>query len=177
MKPCLSKLAGAFAAVALIAGCGGGSPSAGTSPAAAAVARSDRAMLEFAHCMRAHGVDMPDPFHRPGHSGLSIELPDGAPRTLAYTACVHYIRAIVAAKEAGARPITATVRLALIHYAECMRTHGIPMLDPTPDGSLSLGNVPGLSNGAGRYSPQFRFADTSCRHFLPPTIHDDGTGP
>jgi hypothetical protein len=69
------------------------------------------------------------------------------------------------------------VRLALIHYAECMRTHAVPMLDPNPLGQLNLGNVAGISNGFGRYSPQFRTADQACRRVLPTTVHDDGTGP
>jgi len=38
-------------------------------------AQSDRDMVDFAHCMRARGVQMPDPIHRAGHAGLSIELP------------------------------------------------------------------------------------------------------
>jgi hypothetical protein len=166
----------AAACVVFVAGCGGG-PNAERSPAAAALAQSDRAMLQFARCMRAHGIDMRDPFHRAGHSGLSIELPDGAPQTTAYTTCVHYIAQIIATKEAGARAATTTVRVSLVRYAQCMRTHGIPMLDPTPDGSLALGNVPGMSSGLGRDTPQFRSADASCRHFLPPTVHDNGTGP
>jgi hypothetical protein len=172
-----STFVAAAVAVVFVAGCGSGSPTTGPSPESAAEIQSDHAMLDFARCMRAHGVDMPDPFHRPGHAGLSIELPDGAPRTVAYTTCSHYLARIIAMKQAGARALTATVRLNLIRYAECMRTRGIPMLDPTPDGSLSLGNVPGTSSGVGRYTPQFHTADASCRHLLPATVHDDGTGP
>jgi hypothetical protein len=58
-----------------------------------------------------------------------------------------------------------------------MRGHDIAILDPTPDGELNLGRVPGISNDFGRYSPQFRAADAACRHFLPASVHDDGTGP
>jgi hypothetical protein len=58
-----------------------------------------------------------------------------------------------------------------------MRSHAIAMLDPGPMGELSLGNVPGINNGIGRYSPQFHLADQACRHLLPASIHDDGTGP
>jgi len=66
---------------------------------------------------------------------------------------------------------------ALTRYAECMRSHDIDMLDPTPSGALSLGNVPGITASFGRYSPQFRAADSACRHLLPASVHDDGTGP
>jgi hypothetical protein len=58
-----------------------------------------------------------------------------------------------------------------------MRAHDIAMLDPTPEGELNLGRVPGINNDFGRYSPQFRAADSACRHFLPASVHDDGTGP
>jgi len=37
--------------------------------------------------------------------------------------------------------------------------------------------VPGITSDFGRYSPQFRAADTACRHLLPTGVHDDGTGP
>jgi hypothetical protein len=177
MKRARSTLVAATTAAVFVAGCGGGSPKTGPSPESAAEVQSDHAMLDFARCMRANGVDMPDPFHRPGHAGLSIELPDGVTQMAAYRTCGHYLARIIAMKQAGARAETATVRVSLVRYAQCMRTHGVPMLDPTPDGSLSLGNVPGISSGGGRYTPQFHSADTSCRHLLPPTVRDNGTGP
>jgi hypothetical protein len=171
----LTKLAGASAAVILIAGCGSGSNTGRSSRAANA---SDQGMLQFARCMRAHGIAMADPFHRPGHAGLSIDLPEQGPATTsAYATCGHFLLPTIEAKQAGARAITASMRLGLIRYAQCMRTHGIPMLDPTAQGSLSLGNVPGLGNGSGRYSPQFHSADRDCRRLLPAGVHDDGTGP
>ena len=136
-------------------------------------------MVAFARCMRAHGIDMPDPFHRTGHEGLSIELPEQGPATAgAYRLCGHFLEPAIELKQRAAMErITPSVRLGLIHYAECMRSHAVPMLDPDQFGGLSLGNVPGISNGFGRYSPQFRVADRDCRSLLPPSIHDDGTGP
>ena len=136
-------------------------------------------MVQFARCMRTHGVNMPDPSHRPGHDGLSIELPQQGPATTdAYDACGRYLQATIELKQQAAqRRITAAVRLGLIRYAECMRSHAIAMLDPGPLGELNLGNVPGISNGFGRYTPQFRAADQTCRHLLPASTQDNGTGP
>ena len=136
-------------------------------------------MIEFARCMRAHGINMPDPFHRPGHEGLSIELPQQGPATTdAYKACGQFLQPTIELKQqAAAQTITPAMRLGLTHYAQCMRTHAVPMLDPGPQGQLDLGNVPGISNGFGRYSPQFRSADHECRHLLPANIPDNGTGP
>jgi len=141
-------------------------------------AQSDRDMVNFAHCMRAHGVQMPDPFHRPGHSGLSIEVPaQTAANRPAFAACTHFIEPIIQMKNAHAQSVMAPLIPALTRYARCMRSHDIPMLDPTPQGELNLGRVPGISSDFGRYSPQFRAADAACRHFLPASVHDDGTGP
>ncbi len=141
-------------------------------------AQSDKDMVDFTHCMRAHGVQMPDPFHRPGHAGLSIEVPPQTSATRpAFVACTHFIEPIIAMKNAHAQSVMAPLIPALTRYARCMRSHDINMLDPTQEGELNQGRVPGISNDFGRYSPQFRAADTACKHFLPASVHDDGTGP
>lgn len=158
----------------------GGHQAGGGAQRALTTAQSDQDMLNFARCMRAHGVAMRDPFHRPGHTGLSIEFPptpSPATRT-ATAACTYFIRPIMQAKQAYAAAAITPARLAaLTRYARCMRAHDISMLDPTSFGALNLGNVPGISGNFGRYSPQFRAADTACRHLLPAGVADDGTGP
>ena len=150
-----------------------GSASASRSAPALTQTQSDQDMVGFARCMRAHGVQMSDPVHRPGHAGLSIDLPERGPATsAAYAACTHFIRALIAAKQAGAAAEAAPHLAALTRYAECMRGHGVNMDDPTPQGEVRMGQ-----NNFGRYSPQFRAADTACRHLLPAGVRDDGTGP
>jgi hypothetical protein len=135
-------------------------------------------MVSFTRCMRAHGVQMSDPFHRPGHAGLTLNLPtqDAATRR-AYGACNHIMAPFAQLKQRAATAQTAPILAALTRWAECMRAHNIDMLDPTPEGTLSLGNVPGITADFGRYSPQFRAADATCRHLLPASVHDDGSGP
>ena len=177
------------AAGVLVGGCSsapGGTPVASLSGHAAATQsgqaltqqQSDQDMISFARCMRSHGVQMSDPVHRPGHAGLSIDLPTRDSATsAAYAACTHFIQAIIQVKAAGAASQAAPHLAALTRYAQCMRSHDINMLDPTPQGELNLGTVPGVTSDFGRYSPQFRAADTACRHFLPAGIRDDGTGP
>ncbi len=155
----------------------GHSAGAGKAPALT-TAQSDRDMISFARCMRGHGVQMSDPFHRPGHSGLSISLPSQtAASRPAFAACTHFIQPIISMKQAAAATVSAPHLHALTQYAECMRGHDINMLDPTSYGALNLGTVPGMTSNFGRYSPQFRSADVACRHFLPAGVHDDGTGP
>jgi hypothetical protein len=144
-------------------------------------AQGDRDMVNFTRCMRAHGVAMPDPVHEPGHSGLTLQFPSATPgpgMRAANAACQHFIGPIIQAKQAGAAAAMSPARLAkLTDYARCMRAHDIPMLDPDRYGDLNLGRPPGVSSDFGRYSSQFRAADTACRHLLPAGVHDDGTGP
>jgi hypothetical protein len=141
-------------------------------------AQMDRDMINFARCMRAHGVQMRDPFHRAGHAGLSIEVPpQTAAKRPAFSACMHFLQPIIQMKNAHAAAVAAPILHALTEFARCMRAHDINMLDPTPQGQLNLGNVPGVTSNFGRYSPQFRAADAACRHLLPAGVHDDGTGP
>jgi hypothetical protein len=141
-------------------------------------AQGDRDMVSFARCMRAHGVQMSDPYHRPGHAGLSLNMPSPGPASSGgYAACGHFLRPLIQAKHAGMAAAAAPRLPALTRYAGCMRGHDIPMLDPTPYGELNLGHVPGITSDFGRYSAQFRSADRACRHLLPAGVRDDGTGP
>jgi hypothetical protein len=159
----------------------GGHHGGAAGPPSITTAQSDQDMLNFTRCMRAHGVNMPDPRHIPGHTGLSLQFPGATPAAstrAATAACTHFIQPIIQAKQAGAAAAMSPARLAaLTSYARCMRAHDIAMLDPTSYGALNLGRVPGISSDFGRYSPQFRGADAACRHLLPAGVHDDGTGP
>src|SRR5579863_5902023 len=150
-----------------------------TTQATGSSSTGDQGMVDFARCMRAHGVQMSDPVHLPGHTGLSFsDLPPPNTATQsAYGACDHFIQGLVEAKSAAAMAQAAPHLQALTNYAQCMRNHDIDMLDPNPQGSLNLGNVPGITSDYGRYSPQFRAADSACRHLLPAGVHDDGSGP
>jgi len=173
----LAAAALACAVAASISACGGGGHAAG--PASSrTVAGGDQDFVAFTRCVRAHGVAIADPSHRSGHAGLTLDFPSPTPAALAAErSCQHYIQPVIDAKNAGARALMVRIRLPLIRYAECMRTHGIPLKDPTPTGNLELGNVPGMNAGPGRDSQQFRTADRACRHLLPAGVTDNGTGP
>jgi hypothetical protein len=175
--PVAGALAAALLGLTLLAaGCSSGSAN---SSAGQSLSQGDQALVSFTRCMRAHGVQMSDPYHRPGNTGLTLNFPtqDAATRP-AFAACNHFIASLVQAKEAGAAARAAPNLAALTRYAECMRAHDINMLDPDAQGQLNLGNVPGMANNDfGRYSPQFRSADTACRHLLPAGVTDDGSGP
>jgi hypothetical protein len=185
-RPTPGWLIGPLAALALLAAAcssGGGSSVASLSghPASSGAlsgSQIDRDMESFTQCMRAHGVQMSSPYHRAGHTGLTLDPPpQDASTQAAYAVCGHFIAALYAAKAAGAASEVAHNLAELTDYARCMRTHDIDMLDPTAQGQLNLGDVPGITDDFGRYSPQFRAADHACRHLLPAGVHDDGSGP
>ena len=130
-------------------------------------------LVKFAGCMRSHGIDVPDPKRG------SFQIPAGTdPSTAAaLRACQQWLPRLDTGT-AGRPNGNLTAELpGLIAYARCMRRHDIAMLDPNSFGALNLGQVPGITNDFGRYSPQFRAADAACRHLLPAGVHDDGTGP
>src|SRR5258708_22210313 len=129
------------APVASLAGHGG-------TPAAAAqipsVAQSDQDFVNFARCMRAHGVQIRDPFHISGHSGLSIEMPTrDAATSAAYGACNHFIAKIIQAKTSGAASQAVADLPALTPWAQCMPDHHLPLPDPWPPGQPHPGHLPG----------------------------------
>jgi len=142
-------------------------------PAALTQAQEFQRLVKFAGCMRSRGIDVPDP--QPGR--VQIPVATDPSTAAALRACQHWLPGLNSS--GGVRPDgnLAAELPGLIAYARCMRGHDIAMLDPNSFGALNLGRVPGITNDFGRYSPQFRAADTACRHLLPAGVHDDGTGP
>ena len=145
------------------------------------IALDDQHMVDFARCMRSHGVNQSDPVPDPiaGHAGLTMQVPSRtASNGAAFDACIHFLQTSGAGNGGSGGPAISAAQLAArTSYARCMRSHDIAMLDPDQYGDLGLGNVPGINNGFGRYSPQFRAADSACRHLLPAGSHDEGSGP
>jgi hypothetical protein len=187
-------LAGTAAVVmavgAVLGGCGSGAGSGGvptasgtgasTPTTALTSAGADQLFVDYVHCVRSHGVTISDPTQRPGHSGLSLSLPDAATPgfAAANAACQHIIAPVQTMKRGSQGAPSQATMTALIAYARCMRGHDIPMLDPAAsDGHIRLGSVDGIDNDIGRSDPQFSAADTACRHLLPAGTPDDGTGP
>jgi hypothetical protein len=154
---------------------GHSSSSSGGTSRQATESQVDQGEINFAHCLRSHGVNEPDPKHVPGQNGLVVQVPASTPATsAALAACDHLLPSASSAKQ---QQRTADLP-ALTRYAQCMRSHDIALLDPDPHtGAVNLGNVPSISNDFDRHSPQFRSADEACRHLLPADVHDDGTGP
>ena len=183
---------GRFAAAAvaltavLLAGCSsGGHPAAvaslaGTSGPSGTTARHgpltqaqrNALAVDFARCMRSHGVDMPDP-QPTGRGGLSMDGPvnqNQAVLRTAQQACDPLIQPIVSEKTAHAADPQSIAKL--LQFVRCVRQHGVPdMPDPTAQGAISF------PQGSDKTSPQMRQAIQACDHLLKGQSRPGGGAP
>jgi len=162
----------ALLGIALLTGCGGttedpGIATAGgtTNPTASPTAsrNAEDAMLEFARCMRANGVDIPDPS---GDGPITIgpddeqQPADQATLDKARKACEKYLPDIGGA---GDRP-DPKIQDEMRKFAKCMRDRGVDMPDPEFRGG---GGAFPLPDNAG--SEEFKAAQEACKQrFGPP---------
>jgi hypothetical protein len=145
-------------AAATLAACGGD-----PKPAAPSQAAQRKAMLDFAACMRKHGVPMQDPkFTTDGGAGFSVRG-RVSPQTqrAAQQACGHL------AKTASGPPPSAAdqakFRKQALAQARCMRAHGVPNF-PDPqfgdNGQATLAIKKG--SGLDPHDPAFQRAQKLC---------------
>jgi hypothetical protein len=152
--------------VASVAGAGATST---TNPAGKAAADKDpqQAALDFARCMREHGIDMPDPEVddrgrikvRIGAGG-SGDRPDPKKLEAAQQACGSLMGG-----GDGDRQLDPAERDAMVDFARCMREHGIDMPDPTGDGLVLRRDGDG-DGGPDPESEEFQEAERACDHHL-----------
>jgi hypothetical protein len=136
---------------------------------------ADEAFLEFAECMREHGIDMPDP--ATGEGGLTFEVGEADAEEFreAEAACRHLIEDVV---EEGVDQIPPEeqerLQEQLLAFAQCMREQGIDFPDPTfgEGGFVEVG--PG--EGVDPTDPEFREAEQACRDLLPEFQPGGGSG-
>jgi hypothetical protein len=177
LRPAAAAGRGALAVallLVLLAGCGGSGgngdgvasldPDGGGATATTgngAAADRERALLDFARCMRQHGVPIQDPTVD-SEGNLRLQRPEGAGRvdqaTLdkAREACQEHIAGIV---QGFSREDLTRLQDALVKYAGCMRANGYDLPDPRFDGA-------GGPFGGARIDPDdpaFRKADQACR--------------
>ncbi|MFC9971495.1 hypothetical protein ACFVH6_11445 [Spirillospora sp. NPDC127200] len=129
-------------------------------------------MREFAKCMRANGVDMPDPSDdgrvevrrsaRPAQGrGVGEDV-----MKRAQDKCRHLLPDGGKPRKLDAKTL-AQVRA----HAKCMREHGIDMPDPDENGRVTVTKRKGEEDDGpsldGPDDPKFREADKACRKLLP----------
>lgn len=126
-----------LATVAVIAACGSSSPSSsvssGSSGSSPSQARAEQDGLSFARCMRSHGVSsFPDP--AANGAGFNTSAPGINPSSPAFEAARTACKDLLPVKHVQSEPPTAQEYARLLHWAKCLREHGIPNLsDPKPD--------------------------------------------
>jgi hypothetical protein len=136
--------------------------------------------LKFSQCMRSHGVaNFPDPTMRGGRptiqagGGPGSGLDPNSPQfQAAQSACQHLLP-----KGGRVSPQQqAQAEDAALHFAQCMRAHGINVPDPQTSTNAGGGMQVKIGPGAGvdPNSPQFQAAQSACQHFLP--FHRIGGG-
>jgi hypothetical protein len=132
-------------------------------------ADAEQAMLDFAKCMREHGIDMPDPQFNGDGGGVFIAGKEGADSPQdktkldeAQTACQSYLDKVKSNTAPMDPARVEEEKQKLLDFAQCMRDHGIDFPDPqisTDGGGLQvqLGG-PGLDADA----PAFKEANDAC---------------
>ena len=150
------RLAITMIGVALVlTACGSSDPGPSTPPANDPQQRG----LQFAKCMREHGVDMPDPEPN-GNQGIPLGSgtdPLGEKFKSAQEACRQY--SPFGTNAPGANdPKFMEARL---KFAACMREHGVDWPDPKPSGSGPQMIGPELTD-----DPDFQAAMAACQKIL-----------
>jgi hypothetical protein len=126
--------------------------------------------LEFAQCMRSHGVsdyaDPPAPGRTPpapakvGMAYLGDSFNPNSPTfQVAERACQKYAVGLATKVSPG---LAAEVAVEQLKYAQCMRAHGVPAFpDPSANGGFTV------PNSVDQNSSFFQAAERTCQNFLP----------
>jgi hypothetical protein len=127
-----------------------------------------QARLSLAKCLRAHGLNVPDPSSGggiPGGGGEFRILRDAPNFRPALQACSSYLR-----EAFPFRALTPAQRAqfqqAFVKFAQCMRAHGIDIPDPSTQSGGGFGLRRDI-NPAERNSPAFQSAFRACATSLP----------
>src|SRR3954467_15058182 len=119
----------ALAATASLVACGGERDPSKPASAQTQEAKNRKAMLDFARCMRANGVDMPDPQFNGGRVTQRMKAPKNPEKMqAAERACEKYRKQIKAPELSADQK--AEFKKAALANARCMREHGIDFPDP-----------------------------------------------
>ena len=159
----LLAIATAVAGV-LVAGCSGGPAdpgvagvsSATASPSQSATVSGEAEALQYAACMRSHGVpDFPDPTVQNGSVGFSITAGDGVDQN---SPQYQSARQACSSLRGGGTANSGSGNLAKeLKFAQCMRSHGVPDFpDPNKNGGFSGTSTVNPS------SPTFQNAQSTC---------------
>ena len=143
-----------------------GDPSSGGDNTADRETKMQDAALDYARCMREHGVDMPDPKMDGG--GIRMTSPKGvAPSKMgaADKACRKYLEAVKPPEMSEEQQ--KEFREAALANARCMREHGIDFPDPTFGANGEARVRIGRGSGIDPESAKFKAAQKACESTMP----------
>ena len=160
-----------------LAACGSSSSSSSGSAGSTASgtnASSDaqfQARVNLAKCFRQHGINVPDPTTGGGTAGgggglfRSLRSYPQAQVNAARQACQQYFAQ--AFPRLNLTPAQrAQAQQQLVKFAQCMRSHGVNVPDPTFNGNGGFGFGRGFRS-IDRNSPAFQSALTACQSLRP----------
>jgi hypothetical protein len=166
----LSVLCAAGASLALIA-CGGSGPSNAASAESSKAADAAR----FTHCLREHGVEASSSpsgeINLHNNAGANPSAMEAAQNACRRYAPVH--------KENLTPAERAQAEDSALKFAQCMRSHGVEVPNPTFSSSGS-GFAIKIQGGRGKVnpsSPGFQAAQKACQSLLPKPRGASGSGP
>jgi len=167
-----------------LSACGSSSSNSSSSTAVAGTNVSSnrtQARLNLAKCFRAHGLNVPDPSTGGGVAGggggffRSLQGYSPAQVQAARQACASYFAQ--AFPQANLSPAQrAQVQQQLVKFAQCMRSHGVDVPDPTFNGGGGFGFRRAFRS-VDRNSPAFQSAAQACRSLRPRFGRGGGGGP
>jgi hypothetical protein len=132
---------------------GGQSSSAGTG-------NGDTGALEFANCMRSHGVpDFSDPGAPNGRDGALKQQP-------AFRSATRTCMKLQPGGTPTGTPVPEAQRIAALAQARCIRDHGVPNF-PDPQYPRAGGELIPAIPGVEPTSPAFKHAAAACGLKLP----------
>ena len=174
----------ALALGAILSACGSSSATSSTSSSSSTSGSTSgaqfQARLNLAKCFRAHGINVPDPSAGGGTAGggggifRSLRNYPQAQLSAARQACSQYFAE--AFPRLNLSPAQrAQAQQQLVKFAECMRSHGVNIPDPTFNGTGGFG-IGREFRSVDRNSPAFQAASTACQS-LRPRFGRGGGGP
>ncbi|MHB8657179.1 MAG: hypothetical protein ACYC91_04370 [Solirubrobacteraceae bacterium] len=171
-----------------LAGCGSSSSSSGASSISSNTSSGTtgarfQARLNLAKCFRAHGINVPDPSSGGGVAGggggifRTLRQYPQAQVATARQACQQYLAAAFPALNRTPAQ-RAQFQQEAVKFAECMRSHGIDIPDPTfngggPGGGFGIGRA---LRSIDRNSPAFKTAIAACQSLRPRFGRGGGPG-
>jgi hypothetical protein len=151
----------------MVAACSGGSDPASSSGISAEPSSANQSGIAFAACMRSNGVpNFPDSAISDSNGRLEMDIPSGLDTNSSqFQSAMQTCRKdLPDGGGSGNGSSSGSNTQAVIKFANCMRSHGVPNFpEPNAQGQELITGSSGLNPN----SPQFQSAMQACQSLLP----------